>query len=285
MGLMSVDHVSEAQLAADEAETRLKQAKQDLKDADEAQKQAERDQRTAEEEARAVSEPERQSKLEIVHIYDEDRGIYSYRLPFKELAANLPITCRFVPDYASLRKSGMYAGAAIAGLALFLSVAAGIEFDPTIGIYAGLLSVILVPVLAFIGWDMAPTFPFHDYQPFWVVRFQTQTKEANALSEWYTDMKVGGEDIGLRRYLVPFAHSYLNLRPAVVNSEGDDDEEYTPFVIRASTAYHDSAMREEKRMITSDNRDKWEKIKAFSLIGLIFAELLAVFFLFVVSLE
>ena len=142
--------------------------------------------------------------------------------------------------------------------------------------------MILIPVLAYMGWDIAPTFPLHDYQPFWVVRFQSRTTEDPALSDWYTDIKIGGEDIGLRRYLVPFSHSYLNLRP---EAAVDEDEEYAPFVIRASTAYHDSAMREEKRMITSDRNEKWEKIKVVSLIGLIFAELVAVFFLFVVSLE
>ncbi len=275
---MGIDVVADAQQAADQAQRTLEEAKQQLKDAEEATKQAEKDQRRAEAEAQALEEPERQSKLEIVHIYDEDRGIYSYRLPFNVLAANLPITCRFVPDYASLRKGGMYAGASIAGIALILAITVGLKFDPVIGTYAGLVAMLLIPVLAFMGWDMAPTVPIHDYQPFWVVRLLLRkAEEEPPLSEWWTDV-----GFGLRRYLVPYSHSYLNLRNI---DEEKNDQEYTPFVMRASTAFHDSAMHEEKRMITSNNKDKWEKIKAFSLIGLIFAELVAVFFLFVVSLE
>ena len=274
---MAIDNVSEAQLVAEEAERSFEEAKQRLKDAEDAAKQDAKERKRAEEEQLVQEQPERRSKLEIVHIFDEDRGIYSYRLPFSELAANLPINSRFVPDYATLRKGGLIAGAGIAALALFFSIVVGFEVNPAIGTYAGLASLIALPVLAYMGWDMAPTFPGHDYQPFWIVRLQVRKEEDDPLSEWFTDV-----GFGLRRYLVPYAHSELNLRNI---DEEQADEEYTPFVMRASTAFHDSAMREEKRMITSRETNKWEKIKAFSLIGLIFALLLTVFFLFVVSLE
>lgn len=268
---MSVDEATEATVALKE---RVKAAEVALEEGRQALQHAERVAADAEE-AELEEDHGKQSKLEVVHIFDEERGIYSYRVPFAELSANLPIHSRYVPDYPLIRRSGLFAGVGIAGFALFFSIVVGIKFDPTFGIYAGLLSVVLAPVLALIGWDSAPRSPLHDYKPFWIVRMVTSHVDELELSPWHTD--IGGD---LRRYLVPFSHSYLNLRSIDEEKEG---EEYTPFVMRATTAFNDASMREEKRIITSKHRDKWEKIKTASLIGLIFAELLAVFFLFVVT--
>ncbi len=222
--------------------------------------------------ASVIKARDHSTEMEKVIFVDEDRGMFAYKAPFSLLRDRLPINCRFVPDYAELRKNGLIAGAAISGLLLFFSIVIGIKYSVTGGTYLGILSVLTLPLLGITGWNYGPNAPIHDYRPFWLIRLMVREEEPHgAVGSSTVDVPEGH-----RRWMVPYSHSFLNLRSV---SEEQQDVEYTPHVMRATTLHADSLMLDEKQLIKSTHKDKWEKIKAGSLITLIFAELVAVFFL------
>ena len=214
-------------------------------------------------------------EFETITFLDADRGIYSYKAPFSLLRDRLPINCRYVPDYGELRKWGLYIGLGIAGLALFFSIVVGVKMSVTAGVYLGGLSVLSAVVLAVLGWQYGPNLPFHDYRPFWLVRLVTRNHDEDPPYGHVGVSTVNCPD-GAVRYMVPYTHSFLNLRSL---TEEQQNEEYTPFVVRATTLYRDSQMTDERKIVGSTGGNKWDKIKAGSLITLIFAELVAVFLL------
>ncbi len=130
--------------------------------------------------------------------------------------------------------------------------------------------------LAAAGWMWAPTFPFHDYRPFSMVRRVTLEKgddpPINALnvSKALPDGKI--------RYLVPWAHSFLNMASLEEERTGKD---YTPFVFRATTLYWDAKMEDERSWVSA-KPDVWSKIKSLSLLGLVGIEFIVMFLMFTV---
>jgi hypothetical protein len=212
---------------------------------------------------------------EISVVYDDlTAAVFRCYLPFSEVAESLPSTCRWVPDYKLLRRWGLYIGVGIAGIGLVLSILIFIKMSPMVGTLLAALCVLAAPILAIYGWNYGPRFPWHEYRPFNILRRVTQPKkDAPPLGALATKHENGDSTV----YLVPFEHSFLNL-PSL--TEASTDKEYTPFVVRASTLFKDSRMEDVVAMITG-RADTWTKLKAVSIFGLILAEFVVMYLMFV----
>ena len=212
---------------------------------------------------------------EISIVYDDlTSTVFRCYLPFSEVAGSLPATCRWVPDYKLLRRWGLYIGVGVAAIAVVLSILIAIQISPMAGVLLAALSVLMAPVLAIYGWNYGPRFPWHEYRPFNILRRVTLPKKSDPpLGALATHHENGDSTV----YLVPYEHSFLNL-PSL--TEASTEKEYTPFVVRASTLYKDSRMEDVIAMITG-RADTWTKLKAVSIFGLILAEFVVMYLMFV----
>ena len=158
--------------------------------------------------ARGLSAYEKVATREIVVLLEEAQdAIFRCRLPFTAIAEGLPNGSRTVPDYRSLRLAGLYAGTSIAVLALVIFIAVGLKVSTPIGVLGGFAALMTAGPLAAAGWMWAPTFPFHDYRPFSMVRRVTLEKgddpPINALNVSKAWKKRGPGKITRRSYLEP----------------------------------------------------------------------------------
>jgi hypothetical protein len=210
---------------------------------------------------------------ETIVVYDEALStVFRVRTSFKEISRKLPSNCRWVPDYRKLRWMGFYAGWGIAGLIFFFAMLAGVKFGGGTAAYwvAG-LAFISSPLFAWGCWSYAPKYRAHDYLPFSAVRRITQDASAEPPPGAWKETV--GTDDGRIAYIVPYAHSFLNLANPQEEESGD---RYHPFVARASVLYKDSKM-EDATFIMSAKPDTWSRIKQLTLFGVIAVELVFLF--------
>lgn len=219
---------------------------------------------------------------EDIIIYDEDLAtVFRVQAGHAEISDTLPASCRWVPNYRLVRKIGAYAGLAIAGIALLFAVMAGIKDmgPPALSVYVGLTAVLLAGPLALAGWSYAPKYRATDYLPFSTVRRVTRRENEEPPHNAWSD-NVDTDD-GRITYIVPYAHSFLNLANPEEEMTG---EVYHPFVARASVLYKDSQM-EDVSFLMSSRPDTWSKIKSLTLFGVIGVELIFLFLMLAVITE
>lgn len=207
----------------------------------------------------AYSAADRANRFDVIYIY-EDRRIFRALMPAEAAAAALPDSCRWAPDYFKLRSMGAMVGGAIPALWTLMFIIIAIKASFLVGLLGGILTAMMVPFGAIMGWVYAPTFPWHDYRPIRVVR-REEDEEGNPT-------------------IKPYGHSFLFL-PSLHESE-EGNEEKTPHVATAASLYQDMAMRDEKDFHRSP-MDKWHKIEIGALVTLVGAMLIALFFLIAVK--
>ena len=226
--------------------------------------------------AKALRGQEKASDYETVVVFDEEaKAVFRVKVPFEELVKNLPETCRWLPDVYSLRLKGMIFGAVLPILLVICFVAIAVQVSYLVGVLGALFAFIMIFLGGLGGWIYGPGSPWHDYRPIWVVRRRWCEKDAPALSKL---AHVVGERV---RYVVPYEHSFLNLKSL---EEEAEDTEYTPVVVRASTVWADAQMHDERDLVSAPTA-KWDKIKIASLAGIIVAMLIALILLVAVTSE
>ncbi len=218
-------------------------------------------------------------ETESVYVYDPDNyQVIRCQMDFDDIRGVFPASCRWMPDYGLLRRVGAAVGAAIGVLLVVFGVLLAVKGSGQAGTWMGIIGVLLAGPLAMVGWMMAPSFPWHDYRPFSILRRVTvqegDEKPKRALPVSHTN------DDGSTRYLVPYMHTNLNL-PSLV--EVDDARDHHPFVVRAETLFNDAKMEDIQEFITPVAGIK-DFIKAYGLLGLIAMESIVLFLMYAMTL-
>lgn len=219
-------------------------------------------------------------ETEIVFIYDPDQyQVIQCQMNFADIKTVFPASCRWMPDYGLLRRMGAGIGAGVCAALLMFGVLVGMKYNTQAGVWMALSAVLAMGPLAMLGWMLAPSFPWHSYRPFSILRRVTVPKDEEPPRR-ALGVSHPKED-GCTVYLVPYAHTNLNL-PSL--RESDDQLVHQPFVVRAETLFNDAKMEDIQEWITPAAGIR-DFIKAYGLLGLIAGEIIALFFMYAMSLD
>jgi hypothetical protein len=196
-----------------------------------------------------IQAQDRNINREIVYLLWEDVTIRA-RIGFDTMAEWFPMSARRLPNYRLLRQYGLYIGGG-AGLALlFLVFVAGLTVSPLAITFGMVPAVLSVPVFALLGWMYAPSFPFHEYRPYWIIRCPV-AYDGSPEAAHYAETVPAELSIpvtGGKRYFLPWRYS-------------------SQIPIRASRLYQDGLMLDEKDSFSAPG-NKWRKIQVGSLLVL-----------------
>ena len=186
-----------------------------------------------------------------------------------DISDEFPNTCRWLPNYRLIRRNGAIAGGMLAAAMVLVGVVAGLQGYPDLGYPIGFGGVFLTAPMVILGWFFAPLYSLHDYKSFSVVRRITlDSNLPKPEGAWdKTD-----EHEGMTTYLVPYEHTFLNL----ASPSQELDDEFEPFVARATILYKDS-FQKSLAFVMAAKLDAWSRMKQYALIGLIAAELIFLF--------
>jgi|25BtaG_2_1085352.scaffolds.fasta_scaffold02602_7 hypothetical protein len=213
---------------------------------------------------------------EDIVLYDDyTQTGFRVRADHKQIADTLPSTCRWIPDFRLMRKSGAMYAAGVAGLVLLLAVIIGLKGSSEMGMAIGFAAVMASGPLAIAGWHFAPKYRAHDYKAFSVLRRITQPADEEppigALSMTEA-VEIDGDK--MRVYIVPYTHTFLNLANPAQEEQGEEYDQ--PPVARASILYQDS-FQKSLALVMAAKQDTWSRMKQFAPLGIIAAELVFMF--------
>ena len=210
---------------------------------------------------------------EMAYIYDQYEGIGRFQAQASELYANLPTSCRYSPNVASVRMWGGVIGGIIAAPFFFLF------FFPVVGLVAAPMpALFLGGFIGFMGgWSIAPKY---GPKPFWVMRriyvpsADCEGDDALEVATHYTD-DCGHP--GYRRFLIPWQHTHLMGEPDLAKPNGkgngaaagnESDANLAPNIPKAGQApvhlathlWHIMNAEDEKADLRGP-MGTWEKLK------------------------
>lgn len=208
---------------------------------------------------------------EVVILDDANQIGFRVRLDHHQISENLPPTCRWIPDFRLMRRTGAMYMAGIAGIVLMLGIVIGLKQSEAVGTAIGFAAVMISGPMAMIGWSFAPKYQGHDYKAFSIVRCITQPTD--------DEPPFGALDMALSdgtntTYIVPYAHTFLNLASPSQEEMGEDYDQ--PPVARASILYQDS-FQKSLALVMAAKADAWSRMKQMAPLGIIAVELIFIF--------